>query len=459
VEACVLALFALGFAWVLFSFIIEYAPFNDGYEMVPSTFRYNGVFVLCVLGFALFTGILAGVAPAWILSAFKPLRVLKNLSTAKIFGKVGLQKMLIVFQYSLSLVIIIFLFSFYRQFAFMSAADHGFKRDNVLVVSLGGTDEKMASNAMAETGGVQSVAALSTAFTPHFEGLRGVGWVNNSRKEWLSMNYFFADHSFIPSMKMDLLAGRNFTARADTTMEESVIINGKAAHSLGFKEVEQALGKKLWVNDSTSLVIIGVVKDFVYENAGKPIDAMAFRNKKNAYNYLYIDVGYSNKQSVTDRLARTWKALAPAKSFSSSWLDDDLEKNDSQRATISLLGYLAFMAISIATLGLLGLVVYSVEVKRKEISIRKVIGASQRQLVGLLSRGFIKLLLIAGVIGLPIGYTLSFFFQMNFVARAGYTLASAFLCFILLLCIGLFTVISQTYKASLQNPAESLKIE
>jgi len=91
-------------------------------EMIPSSFRYNLPYVLCTIGFALFAGLAAGIAPAWILSAFKPLRVLKNLSTAKIFGKVGLQKTLIVFQYSLSLVIIIFLISFYRQFSFMAAA-------------------------------------------------------------------------------------------------------------------------------------------------------------------------------------------------------------------------------------------------------------------------------------------------------------------------------------------------
>jgi putative ABC transport system permease protein len=260
-------------------------------------------------------------------------------------------------------------------------------------------------------------------------------------------------------MKMSLLAGRNFTSGRDTVMEQAVIINAKAAQNLGFKGYENALGKKLWVNDSTSLEIIGVVKDFAYENAGKPIDPMAFRNKKGAYNYLYIDVGHSDKQSVTDRIARTWKALAPSQPFSATWLDDDLEKNDSQRATLSLLGYLAFMAISIATLGLLGLVIYSVEIKRKEISIRKIIGASRQQVVSLLSKRFVKLLLIAGGIGLPIGYTLSFLFQMNFVVRAGYGLLSAFLCFILLLSIGLVVIISQTYKASLENPVKSLKVE
>jgi putative ABC transport system permease protein len=459
VEACLLAFFALCFSWLLLSLIVRYAPFNDNYEMIPSSFRYSFSFVLYTIGFALLTGLLAGVAPAWILSAFKPLRVLKNLSTAKIFGNVGLQKTLIVFQYSLSLVMIIFLFGFYRQFSFMAAADHGFKRDNVLVVPLNGVDERTASQAVAATAGVESVAGMSNAFTGRSGAMRGPAWVDNSQKGSLSMNYFFADQAFIPSMKIGLLAGRNFTETRDTVTEQSVIINAKAAQILGFKDYGNALGKKLWVNDSISLAIIGVVKDFIYGNVGNPVEAMAFRNKANSYKYLYIDVGRSDKRSVTDRLARTWKALASSQPFSSSWLDDDLENNDSQRATLSLLGYLAFMAISIATLGLLGLVIYSVEIKRKEVSIRKVIGASQQQLVGLLSKRFIKLLLIAGAIGLPIGYTLSFLFQMNFVMRAGHGLLAAVLCFILLLSIGLVTIISQTYRASRENPVKSLKVE
>jgi putative ABC transport system permease protein len=121
IESVLLAFIALGFAWILLAFIIEYAPFNDGYEFVPSAFRYNLPIVLWSIAFALFTGLLAGVAPASILSSFQPVRVLKNLSTARIFGKISIQKTLIVFQYSLSLVIIIFLFAFYQQFSYLAA--------------------------------------------------------------------------------------------------------------------------------------------------------------------------------------------------------------------------------------------------------------------------------------------------------------------------------------------------
>ncbi len=120
IESVMIAFLSLCFAWVLLSFIVQYAPFNDGYEFIPSSFRYNSPFFLWTIAFALFAGLLAGASPAWILSSFTPLRVLKNLTTARILGKVSIQKTLIVFQYSLSLTIIIFLFAFYRQFSHLA---------------------------------------------------------------------------------------------------------------------------------------------------------------------------------------------------------------------------------------------------------------------------------------------------------------------------------------------------
>jgi len=457
VEACITAFLALGFAWLLFSLIVRYAPFNDGYEMVPSSFHYNIPYILTTLGFAFFTGLLAGAAPAWMLSSFRPLRVLKNLTTAKLFGSIGLQKTLIVFQYSLSLVLVIFLSAFYRQFAYLSAKDRGFKKDNVLVVPLNGADKDRVTTALAGTSGITSVSGLSVSFQPRYEGARGPGWIDKNQKGQININYFFADRAFIPAMKIDLLAGTNFTA--DDSTERSVIINTKASGLLGFKRPADALGQRLWVNDSTPLTVIGVTKDFTYEGAGRPIDATAFRNNKGACNYLYIDAGASDKKSLTQRLAAAWHRVVPRQPFTSTWLDDDIAGMDSQSASLSLLGYLAFMAVTIATLGLLGLVVYSVETRRKEVSIRKVIGASQTQLVRLLSRRFLKLLLIAGAIGLPIGGTLSFLFQMNFTERPGNGWLAATACYIFLLCIGLITVLSQTYAAARQNPAPALKTE
>jgi putative ABC transport system permease protein len=456
-ESILLSLLALAFAWIILSFIVQYAPFNDDYEFIPSSFHYNTTFIVWSVVYALFTGLIAGTSPAWILSAFTPLRVLKNLSTAKILGKVSLQKALIVFQYSLSLVVIIFLFAFSRQFSFMANADPGFTKNNIMVIPLNGADEQIAAQNINNVSGVKSVAAASANFTKRFNGMNAPIWVSN-KKDAIGLNYYYADADFISSMRFSFVAGRNFPVETQDNKEQYILLNEKAAHALGFTNAAKAMGQKLWLNDSTRLEVTGVLKDFHYENAGKSIMPLAFRTRKHAYTYLYVEAK-GDKGVLESRVVSALNSLHATQPFTVSWLDDDLNKANSQTATISLLGFLGFIALAIATLGLLGLVVYTVEVKSKEISIRKIIGADEMQLVTILSKSFIKLLFIAGFIAMPIGWLLSVMFLQNFSERTHFGFINVVMCFFFLLAVGLFTIISQTYKAALTNPAESLRME
>ncbi|MGC4038447.1 MAG: ABC transporter permease [Chitinophagaceae bacterium] len=456
IESVLVSLFALCFAWVLLSFIIQYAPFNDGYEFIPSSFNPDNKFIVATILFALFTGLLAGTSPAWILSSFKPLRILRNMATAKIMGRVSIQKSLIVFQYTLSLTIIIFLLAFYRQFSHLAKADPGFKRDNVLVVPINGIDKNIAMQKVKALPGVQSASAMSSVLWGRYSGLNMPAWVSN-KSDASSLNYYYADPAFIRDMKLSVIAGTNFPSEADE--EKYILLNEQAVKSVGFKSNQQALGQKLWINDSTQLQVTGVLKDFHYMTSGIPVMPLAIRSKQNAYSFLYLIINSHSKKELSARVTETLNQFAPSETFNPLWLDDQLEKNNSQAATISLLGYLAFMAIAIASLGLLGLVIYTVEVKRKEISIRKTIGAETNQLVKLLSKGFVKLLFVSGAIAIPIGYTISYLFLMNFADRVSFGAGSVLFCFSILLIIGLTTIISQTYKAAIQNPVKFLRNE
>jgi putative ABC transport system permease protein len=456
-ESVFLSLLALAFAWLILYFIVRYAPFNDDYEFIPSSFNYNNAFIAWSVVYALFTGLLAGTSPAWILSAFTPLRVLKNLSTAKILGKVSLQKTLIVFQYSLSLVVIIFLFAFSNQFAFMAKANPGFKRANMMVIPLNGFNEQIAAQKINNVSGVKSVAATSANFTKHFNGMNTPVWLKNE-KDAVGLNYYYADANFISAMHFGFVAGKNFSVNMQDNKEQYILLNEKAAHAFGFSDAAKAVGQKLWLNDSTRLEITGVLKDFHYENAGKPIAPLALRTKQDAYNYLYVETE-DDKAALESRVVAALSSLHTTQPFTVSWLDDDLDKANSQTATISLLGFLGFIALAIATLGLLGLVVYTVEVKGKEIGIRKIIGAGEIRLVTILSKSFIKLLFIAGFIAMPIGWLLSAMFLQNFSERTSFGFINVVMCFLFLLIAGLFTIISQTYKAAIANPVKSLRTE
>lgn len=456
-ESVMLSLLALGFAWIILSLIVRYAPFNDDYEFIPSSFHYNGTYIMWSAVYAVFTGLLAGTSPAWILSAFKPLRVLKNLSTSKIMGKIGLQKSLIVFQYSLSLVLLIFLFVFYKQFSFMAAADPGFKRENIMIVPAAGINQQIAKQLIGGVSGVKSVSATTAKFAKRFGGMNTPVWTVD-KKDAIALNYYYAEADFIKNMQFDFVAGKNIPAPGGEK-EQYILLNEKAAQTFGFADAGKALGQKLWVDDSTRLEVSGVLKDFIYEGAGIDISPLAVRSKKDAYRFLYVQTEVHNKKQMESAVKNALSGLSSSPVLNISWLDDDLDAGNSQTATISLLGFLGFIAMAIATLGLLGLVIYSVQVKGKEISIRKIIGASEQQLVKILSKGFIKLLLIAGIIAMPIGGLLGTMFLQNFSNRVNFGIANVLLCFLFLLAIGLFTIISQTYKAATANPVKSLKAD
>ena len=186
---------------------------------------------------------------------------------------------------------------------------------------------------------------------------------------------------------------------------------------------------------------------------------MAIRSGEGAYAYLNLYVTAAKKDKVVSEVEQRWKQMHPHEPFTFYWLEKHLDELSSQKETIGILGYLAFIAITLASLALLGLVVYTIETRRKEISVRKIVGAEVTQLVMLLSKAFIKLLVIAGLIAIPAGYLFSFIFLQNFASRVSFGVGSAFSCFIFLLLIGLITIISQTLKASTINPVKNLRVE
>jgi len=259
-------------------------------------------------------------------------------------------------------------------------------------------------------------------------------------------------------MHLPLVAGANFPAGDPTNTEKYVLINQKAARTLSFKDDRDAIGRFLRIDDSTEVRISGVVKDFYFQGTGRFITPLLLRRKAGAYAFLNVRVSRPDDE-VAGQLKAAWKKLYPHKVFTAYWLENELAGRNDQTATLSLLGFLALITVTIGSLGLLGLVVYSVEVRKKEISIRKVIGAGVGQLLSLISKGFVKLLLISGCISLPIGYVLSILFLQNFANRSSFGIVHLLACFGFLLTIGAITILSQTWKAATENPALNLRTE
>jgi putative ABC transport system permease protein len=449
-EAILIALGALCFAQVMLGFILEFKPFNDGYEFVPSI-ALDWQIALCFLVFAFMVGILAGSLPAWILSSFRPIKMLQNVGSQRIMGGLTFRKALLVFQFSLSLLVMIFLSAFYRQFSFLASGDNGFQKDNRLSIHINPKDQSILKTSLEAQSSLEKIAATSQSFG--YRALSEIA-VDGPGPQKVTLTNYAGDAGVIPVFGLTLVAGSNFN---ETAGQDQVLINEAAIKVLGYKTSSEAVGKFLHVDDSVNLQVAGVLQDFYHEGLGNAIRPMAIRCNPDGYALLTMTVLPSKKTAALWDLEKTWKNIYPQHPFVYRWLDSSLEELYSQRATVSLLGFLAFTTLCIAALGLLGLVVYTVETRRKEISIRRIIGAHIGSIISLLSRGYVKLLALAGAIALPLGYLLSEFFLMNFANRITVGVGGLLLCFVILLLLGIVLIIPQTYRAAVENPAENLR--
>ena len=440
IEALLIALLALLFAC---AGLMQFKP----------DLQFSFQLFICALLFTVLTGMIAGAFPAWILSSFKPVHVLKSISTQKLFGNLSLQKGLMIFQFSLSLLIIIFLSAYYRQFSYVETLDPGFTSKNILTIPVS-TNDHIFSNEVFRINGVENISRISEDF-----GMRGSGSVQvflakPGTQQGVLCDFYFADAATLPVHQLKIITGSDFPVNEEFTKEQYILINEKAATVLGFKDPADAIGKSVWLNDSTNVEIKAVVKDFYDKGAARNINPLVLRNKAGAFNYLNIQVSAADKDQVVRQVSFVWKKINPHTPFEYEWLDKKIAQREDQREAYAMMSFLAFITISIASLGLLGLVIYTVETRQKEISIRKIIGASVNQLIFLLSKGFLKLLFISGLIAMPMGYILSYIFLQNFANRVSLGIGSLLLCFLFLLVIGLITILSNTYKASVANPVK-----
>lgn len=453
-ESLLIAFGALCVSQVFLAFILEYQPFNSGYEMVPAI-TIDAPVVIVFIAFTFFAGIIAGAIPAWILSSFKPVKVLRSMWSENIMGGISLRKGLMVFQFSLSLVVLIFLTAFYKQFQFMGSADAGFAKANILVVPFKG-NHLVLDAAVSQISGVERIAHTSA----HFGG-RPTGRIslysNESLLEYQQISYYNTDASLIEMMQLDLVAGENFShAMAD---ERFVLINERAAVVLGHPMPADAVGTQYYLEDSTTVTVKGVIKDFYHRSVGNPLEPLVFRDRPSGFAEALVAISPAAHGEVKARIESAWKDLYPDQSPAIQWLDEKIADMHNPTADISLLGFLAFITVTVATMGLLGLVIYTVETKRKEISIRKIVGASVVQIMVLLSSGYMRLLIIAGAIAVPLGYALSTYFLMAFANRTAFGMGSLAFGFLLLMTIGLITISSQTFYAARQNPSQNLRSE
>jgi putative ABC transport system permease protein len=438
--------------------------FNDisGKEMVMGALL-TPQFVTFLILFPFIIGALAGVYPAFFMSSFKPIIALKgNLSTGH--KKDMLRNFLVVFQFATSIILIVGTVVIYKQLNHIQTSELGFNKDQVLVVRNTGIPQETRQSLKDDIGQLTDVESSS------FGGFLPVS--NSSRSDTafstetvmtssnsFNMQYWRADYDYLENMNMEMLEGRFFSREfgSDST---AIIINETAAKLTGF---DNPVGRNVYNSngpgDMTTYHIIGVIKNFNYASLKQNVGALSLRLGDNSW-VTAFRFNTNDITNLVDVIEKKYKAVAPGMPFNYSFLDESFDNMYRQEQRVGSVAItFAFLAIIIACLGLLGLATYIAEQRRKEIGVRKVLGASVANIVKMLSIDFIKLVLIAFLIATPIAWWFMNEWLQDFAYRINLSWWIFAMTGVLALIVALTTLSFQAIKAALSNPIKSLRTE
>ncbi|MGB8193612.1 MAG: ABC transporter permease [Chitinophagaceae bacterium] len=437
-------------------------------ESIDPGIAFNVGNWLMIAGLIIVVALLAGSYPAFYLTSFKPVTVLKGDNIFK-SGKSALfiRNGLVVFQFAISTIMIIGTLIVFRQLNFFRDTNMGFSRENVVVITstnrLGESEESFRQT-ISQMQGVSS-ASITTSMPSGF--LFGDGYEpepegNAATAQEVGLASYMADDEFIPTLQIKVLKGRNFSKDFDDSL--SVILNEEAVKQIGWKD---PIGKWLQYpgGNNERFKVIAVIKNFNVQSLHTPIQPFAlFHSSSKTYDlgatHILARIKPGDVGNTLNQLEAKWKSFASGEPFDYNFLDAafDAQYRSEQRFG-SIFSIFASLSIFIACLGLFGLCAYIAERRTKEIGVRKVLGASVPNLVGLLSKDFLKLTLIAAIIAFPIAWWAMEKWLEDFAYRIKISWDVFLVAGLCTLAVALFTVSFQAIKAAIANPVKSLRTE
>jgi putative ABC transport system permease protein len=416
-----------------------------------------------LVALAVFVGLIAGSYPAFFLSAFQPVRVLKGLfETGPTSNR--FRSALVIVQFAISIILIVGTIIVSSQLNFMKNRRLGFHKEQIVAIPI--SDESTSESLrplkqeLKNHTGILSVTASShvPGQTTYFNPFIPEGF---SLEQMHYMGELYIDPDFIPTMGIEIVAGRNFSADLKTDASQSVIINETAVKKFGWDNPLSKTIQELTMSQKLrKYTVIGVVKDFHMESLRKQITPLFIGCTTHILNSLSVRIKPENIPETISFLRTKMKQIDPLRPFEYAFLDDSFDAQYRAEERLSrVFSYFSILAIFIASLGLFGLASFTAEQRTKEIGIRKVLGASVGGIVLLLSKEFTKWVLVANVIAWPIAYFSLRLWLQGFAYRTNLTLAAFVLSAAISIFVALLTVSYQAIKTAIANPVDSLRYE
>jgi putative ABC transport system permease protein len=418
------------------------------------------VFGIVVIG----VGLLAGFYPALLMSSFSPVRALRGIIKHN-NGDVFFRKGLVVFQFSMAMILIISTLIILKQLSFIQNKNIGLNKEQLMQVHLRMTDQsknKLLIQELIKNKNVINVSAnnfsfreIKNNFTDRmFFKARGA-----KQNEFSSFRMITVDLEFLKTFQIPLIAGRNFSTFLPNDGKETLIINEAAAKTFGWKDPQKSLGKKIqW--DYGTAEVVGVVKDFNYTSLRENIGPLVMTILPQGYNIITMRLKTGSIANTLKEIEKTWTAITVDSPFNYSFIEDDFTNlYKAELKMKSLLRAFTFLSILIACLGLLGLASLTIKQRNREIGIRKVLGSSVTNTVQLLSKDFLRLIVLSIIIASPIAWYIINRWLADFAYKINVSVWIFLFAGILVLSVAFATVSFQAIRAAIANPIKSLRTE